>query len=219
MRFATPILATLFTIVMSQACSAQGLFGQRDLGSSIGKRPGPGATAAAGSATSGSLDASRRFIRNSRTANDFVGSNTSAEATTGFVGSQGVATTATSSVAGLTEEARPPINRPRIVRPTGLYPERLTLKDDAIRQPQSATAQPQLSEGLVSFIQSHSMTIEVSSEDHSAVLRGAVASERDRQMTQLLVMFEPGIQKVENRLTVDPTLPPLQRRPRSPMLR
>ena len=219
MRFATLILAVMFTVVMSQDCSAQGLFGQRDLGSSIGKRPGPGAAAAASSATSGSLDASRRFMRNARTANDFVGSNTSAEATTGFVGGQGVATTATSAVVGLTEEARPPINRPRIVRPTGLYAERLTLTDDSVWQPQQATVRPNISEDLMSFIQSHSMSIEVSSEDRSAILRGAVASERDRQMTQLLVMFEPGIQKVENQLTVDPTLPPLQRRPRSPKLR
>jgi len=216
MRIATPILAALVTLVMCEAGSAQGLFGQRDLGTSIGKQPGPGAAAASNSSTLGAIDGNRRFVRDARAANDFVGSNTSAEAATGFVGGQGVATTATSSVVGLTEEARPPINRPRIVRPTGLYAERLTLAEDAVRQPQTTTVQPALSEGLLSFIQSHSMTLEVSSEDHSVTLRGAVASERDRQTTQLLVMFEPGIQKVENHLTVDPSLPPLQRRPRSP---
>ncbi len=216
MRIVTPVLAALVTLVMSEACSAQGLFGQRDLGTSIGKRPGPGAAAASNSPTLGAIDGSRRFLRDARAANDFVGINTSAEAATGFVGGQGVATTATSSVAGLTEEIRPPINRPRIVRPTGLYAERLILTEDAVRLPQTATVQPALSEGLLSFIQSHAMTLDVSSEDHSVILRGAVASERDRQMTQLLVMFEPGIQKVENHLTVDPSLPPLQRRPRSP---
>lgn len=219
MRIATSVVAALVTLVMSQACSGQGLFGQRDQGTSIGKRPGLGAAAASNSPTSGAIDGSRRFLRNARGANDFVGSNTSAEAATGFVGGQGLATAATSSVAGLTEEARPLINRPRIVRPTGLYAERLTLTEDAVRPPQTAPVHPALSEGLLSFIQSHSISIEVSSVDHSAILRGAVASERDRQVTQLLVMFEPGIQKVENHLTVDPSLPPLQRRPHSPKSR
>ena len=216
MRFATPIFTVLLTVLISEAGFAQGLFGQRDLGSSIGKRPGPRATAAAGETTPGVIDANRRFVRGARTANDFVGSNTSADAAAEFVGGQGIATTAMSSVAGLTEEVRPPLNRPRIVRPTGLYAERLTLIGEAVQQRQTAAVQPPLSEGLLSFTQSHSLTIEVSLEDHSAILRGAVASERDRQTTQLLVMFEPGIQKVENQLTVDPTLPPLQRRPRSP---
>ncbi len=215
MRFATPILTVLLTVLISEACFAQGLFGQRDLGSSIGRRPGPRADSAA----PGVIDANRRFVRGARTANDIVGSNTSTDAVAGFVGGQGIATTATSSVTGLTEEVRPPVNRRRIVRPAGLYAERLTLTEDAVRQPQAATVQPQLSEGLLSFTQSHSLTIEVSLEDHSAILRGAVASERDRLTTQLLVMFEPGIQKVENQLTVDPTLPPLQRRLRSPKSR
>jgi osmotically-inducible protein OsmY len=67
----------------------------------------------------------------------------------------------------------------------------------------------------LSFIQSRSVTIEVSPEDHSAILRGAVPSEADRQQTELLVMFEPGIQKVVNELTVDSNLPPIPRRRRA----
>ena len=113
-----------------------------------------------------------------------------------------------SSIAGLTEESRPPLNRPRIIRPAGLYAERLTLASD-LQIPAHPEPMPlQLSESLQSFIQSRSLTIEVSPEGHSATLRGAVPSEVDRQKTELLVMFEPGIQKVVNELTVDPKLPP-----------
>ena len=64
-------------------------------------------------------------------------------------------------------------------------------------------------QSLRTLIQSRSLTIEVSPEGHSAILRGAVPSEHDRQTTELLVMLEPGIQKVENELTVDSTLPPV----------
>jgi len=180
--------------IAATSCEAQGLFGERMLGRAVSKRSSPQSTA--GSAGSG-----RRFLREERSVTDFVGSAIAREAAGRFVGGQSAASAPVSSIAGLTEEARPPLNRPRIIRPAGLYAERLTL---------------QLSESLQSLIQSRSVTIEVSPEGHSATLRGAVPSEHDRQTTELLVMFEPGIQMVVNELTVDSTLPPIQRRPRSP---
>ena len=209
MQTLKPLLTLLFLLAISDVCHAQGLFGQRDLGSSLGKRNGPGNATA-------TVDAGRRFARGARSATDVVGTNTSAEAMSGFVGGQSAVTAVTSSVAGLIEEARPPINRPRIIRPAGLYAERLTLASDASTLANSVQQQ-QLSESLQSLVQSRSVTIAVSPEGHSATLRGAVPSEHERQTTELLVMFEPGIQKVENELTVDPTLPPVQRRPRVPM--
>jgi osmotically-inducible protein OsmY len=39
-------------------------------------------------------------------------------------------------------------------------------------------------------------------EGRTAILIGAVASERDRRMSQLLVQLEPGVAKVENRIVV-----------------
>jgi hypothetical protein len=162
------------------------------------------------------VEAGRRFLRDERSVSDFVGSNTTAEAAAGFVGGQSAVTAAISSITGLTEEARPPLNRPRIIRPTGLYAERLTLAPEVLSQlsasPDNAMETPRISESLQSFIQARSVTIEVSPEDHSAILRGAVPSEADRQQTELLVMFEPGIQKVVNELTVDSSLPPIPRR-------
>lgn len=180
----------------------------------MSKRSRPGATA-----TSGAAESKPRFVRDERSDGDLVGSSSSAEAASKFIGRESVVTAAVSSVTGLREEIRPPLNRPRIIRPTGLYAERLTLATDIANSgttlQNNVAETPQISESLQSFIQSRSLTIEVSPEDHSAILRGAVPSEADRQQTELLVMFEPGIQKIVNELTVDSKLPPIPRRRRA----
>ena len=44
--------------------------------------------------------------------------------------------------------------------------------------------------------------IRVKMEGRTAILTGAVANERDRRMSQLLVQLEPGVRKVENRIVV-----------------
>jgi hypothetical protein len=207
----TLIVAFLVLLVLSDSCQAQGLFGQRSLGGSLSKRSRPGSAS-----TSGAADSKPRFVRDEPSAGDLVGTTTAAEAASKFVGRESAVTAAVSSVMGLTEEARAPLNRPRIIRPTGLYAERLTLAPDVVNSgttsQNNVAALPQISESLRSFIQSRSLTIEASPEDHSAILRGAVPSEADRQQTELLVMFEPGIQKVVNELTVDSNLPPIPRR-------
>lgn len=198
--------------IAATSCEAQGLFGERMLGRAVSKRSSPQSAASA----AGSLDSGRRFLREERSVTDFVGSAIAREAAGRFVGGQSAASAPVSSIAGLTEEARPPLNRPRIIRPAGLYAERLTLASDLQIPAHPEPMPPQLSESLQSLIQSRSVTIEVSPEGHSATLRGAVPSEHDRQTTELLVMFEPGIQMVVNDLTVDATLPQIQRRPRFP---
>ena len=212
-KFNTLIVAVLFVLAISDSCQAQGLFGQRSLGGSLSKRSQPGATS-----TSGAADSKPRFVRDEPTVGELVGTITAAEAASKFVGRESAVTAAVSSVAGLIEEVRAPLNRPRIIRPTGLYAERLTLAADVVNSgttSQNNVAEtPQISESLQSFTQSRSVTIEVSPEDHSAILRGVVPSEADRQQTELLVMFEPGIRKVVNELTVDSNLPPIPRRRR-----
>ena len=47
-------------------------------------------------------------------------------------------------------------------------------------------------------------SIEVSKEGGKAILRGQVASERDRRLARLLLLLEPGISTVENQLIVGP---------------
>ena len=199
------ILAIVLVAVSSQ-CRAQGLFGERQLGRSVSKRSSPQSTGPDSGVTSG-----RRFLRDERTVTDFVGSAIAQEAARNFVGGQSAVSAAVSSVQGLTEEARPVLNRPRYARPTGLYPERLRLTADSL--PPSSVARDvfPISDSTAAIIQARSLTIEVSPEGHAAILHGAVPSEHDRQMTELLVKLEPGIQTVENRLTVDSSLPPLPR--------
>ena len=210
MRTFFTLLIIILLATVTNTCNAQGLFGQRDLGGSLSRRSAAGSAVAPGTVGDG-----RRFMRDERSVSDFVGSVTGGDAAAGFVGGQSAVTTAISSVAGLTEEARPPINRPRIIRQSGLYAERLRLSPETQTQFTGEQSPIQLSQALQTFIQSRSVTIEVSQEGHTATVRGAVASEHDRQTTGLLVMFEPGIQKVENELTIDPTLPPIQPRRRA----
>jgi hypothetical protein len=219
MRTLNPVLTFLILILIlhSDVCQAQGMFGERRLGSALSRQARPGASAAA----PGVVNGGRRFLRDQRAVTDFVGSAIAQEAAANFVGGQSAVTSAVSSVTGLVEEFRPPMNRPRIVRPSGLYAERLTLSSDTLsnsESPQSDVelAAAALSPSLRSFIQSRSVTIEVFPADHSATLRGAVPSEHDRQTTELFVLLEPGIQIVRNELTVDPALPPAVRRSRLP---
>lgn len=207
MKILQTLTMMLFLATMADACSAQGLFGERDLGGSLSRRTRPGSGSAEGTESGG-----RRFLREERSAGDFVGSTGAADAAASFIGRQSAVTAATSAVTGLREEARPPVNRPRTIRQGGLYAERLRLSPETQSELQQVPKGPELSKSLETFIRSRSLTIEVSQEGRSAILRGAVPSERDRQTTALLVMFEPGIQKVENELTVDPRLPPIQRR-------
>jgi osmotically-inducible protein OsmY len=52
--------------------------------------------------------------------------------------------------------------------------------------------------------------ITVTLEDDTAILRGRVATEHDRQLVELLTRFEPGIWQVKNELTVaEPVLAPI----------
>ena len=208
MRTLITLVALILLATITNVCKAQGLFGERVLGGSLSRRPQLGSAAALG--TEGGTP---RFLRGARSATDFVGSTAGEE---GFVGRQSAVTTAVSAVTGLREEARPPINRPRLIRQGGLYAERLTLSPEIQPSTSEEPKSLQLSESLQSFIQSRSVTIELSPEDHSATLRGAVPSDHERHMTELFVLFEPGIQNVENLLTVDPTLPPVQHRPHVP---
>jgi hypothetical protein len=202
-----PLIAFVICLTVTvNTCSAQGLFGQRQLGGGVSRRNSP----AASSATPGSVTEGRRFSREARTVRDFVGGATAESGAPAFVGGNTAVTAAISSITGLREEVRVPLNRPRIIRPTGLYAERLSVSGDILEPVNLPSDAVLISPSLESLIQSRSVTIEVSREDRSATLRGAVPSEHDRQTTELLVMLEPGIQTVVNELTVDTALPSLQ---------
>lgn len=211
----------------SSDCCAQGLFGQRSVGGSISNRNerlagraanasgGSGSGSGGGNAASASQSAvPQRFLREERQTGGFVGGTTAADAAADFVGREGTAQAAVGSAIGMTE-ARPPVNRPRIPRVTGLYNERLRPASElntaatALRNRRSSP----VSNSVNDYLQSAGMSVEVSSAEQSATVRGVVPSAEDRQKIELLLMLEPGIQSVQNLLTIDPQAPRPARKP------
>ncbi len=213
---------------LSADCSAQGLFGQRSVGGSISNRnerlagraaAGGGGSQGGSGSGSGAATASQsavpqRFLREERQSGGFVGGSTAADAAADFVGREGTAEAAVGSAIGMTE-ARPPVNRPRIPRVTGLYSERLRPASELNSAATTLRARRSsaVSGSVTDYLQSAGMSVEVSSAEQSAIVRGAVPSAEDRQKIELLLLLEPGIQSVQNQLTIDPQAPRPSRKP------
>jgi hypothetical protein len=153
----------------------------------------------------GTLNFNERFIRGNRRSGTFVGGDSRDRR--GFVGSlQG----------GQMGRARPTISRPRpssapdanrTTSPagrsrSGQYEPRLSVAFDVARPTEEAIARD-LTRLLGSSPEFPSTSrIEVSVAGRVATLRGEVASERDRTLAERLVLFEPGIDSVQNELKV-----------------
>jgi len=151
-----------------------------------------------------------RFYRDNREATAFVGADSGEER--GFVGSQqatelGGEPEITSAVDDFQLELVPDANvtaEPIVPARTGMYPPRLQVKFDFRPRPPSKVS-TEVADRLVSVLSlDDSSSIEVLVEGDVAILRGEVASERDRRMAGLLVRFEPGIADSRNELTVKP---------------
>ncbi len=186
------LVATLF-VSLSNAASAQ-LFGERTLGRGLSRRQPNSMNAV------GTVDPSRRFVRGQRSAGEVVGVNSAA--TQSFVGKEQASPggVVASSVTGLREQRSRSVNQPRRVSKNGRYPERLRIGFKT-PTPQKGTEMA-VSPKLMSIMAQRGIQIEVSAATHSAILRGVVPSEHDREIAELLVLFEPGIEKVENELTI-----------------
>lgn len=195
MRYYQKILLTFCLVFsLSQPVSAQ-LFGERTLGRSLSRRQPVSMESA------GTVDSKRRFVRGQKGKNDFVGSSRGGSQT--FVGREqsSTDTTVTSSVTGLREQRSRSVNQPRRISRTGRYPERLVVN---FRTPATTPATTiSLPPKLLALIEQRGIRIEVSSADRSATLRGVVSSEHEREIAELIVMFEPSIEKVVNELKVE----------------
>lgn len=181
----------LLSCIAAESCSAQ-LFdpSARRSGRSGGRR------AAAAEAVQ------ERFQREERSADDFVGRRN-----TDPVGLRRGETSEVSSVAGLQEELRPSLNRPKITRSAGLYSERLVLDSALFPSFNSATTTvPELSPGLKTYTESRAIKINRNRDQSAASLSGEVRSEHERRMAELIAMFEPGVRTVTNDLKVNPEL-------------
>ena len=177
--------------------------------------------AAQGENLVGSVTGTERFYRGNREAGDFVGADLGDTGT--FVGAQQVKELTPqeiqSAVSDLSIPTGPDANRvqPQQSR-ARMYEPRLR-----VNFPFSPPAPRKVSSTLVRRLESAlSMTqlgrIEVSLEDGTATLRGEVASERERNLARLLILFEPGISDVRNELTVTApqTVPSNQSQPNPP---
>ena len=137
----------------------------------------------------------------------------------GFVGA--VQGTTTGSVRSMTSNmsvemgTTSSINRPRSApSATSMHEPRLQIAFEIPAAAESVSSE--LTQRLQATDRIQRMgSIKVSVVDRTAILRGTVASERDRRLAQMLVLFEPGISNIRNELTVRSSSTPKTPRKRS----
>jgi len=203
------------------------LFGERTLGRSLSRQNSPStargtttarttgrttntpaAKSAPGESTPSLMSEGARFIRGNRAASDFVGAGTAE--TRRFVGSEQAGADAgeirsaiddlqveaapdANQTAGAVRTPRVPMNAPRLRVDFDFSPQAtMEVSDQLTRRLQTA------------LLRTGTSRIEVSVAGGEAILRGEVASARDRKLAELLVGFEPGIASVRNQLAVRP---------------
>ena len=199
------VLTWLGLATMASVGQAQ-LFGpQRNFGRPLSRRPAPGIAAAEGV---GQIQGGERFLRGNRGRGEFVGSDR--RDVGAFVGSEQGRTRGTivAATAGLQEEPNPArrLNRPVPPLAAGaMYPPRLELDAsvyEASRR-ESRTTSERVTAGLRRApCFSPECSIEALVVGRKAILRGEVVDAKQRDLAQLLVLFEPGISEVENGLVV-----------------
>ncbi len=219
-------IGALFAIILAP-CEVRGqLFGQRDLGRPLSRRPSlstqttnRNSTSAANRRSSSGdalglglgnmgimVDESARYVRGNRAVTDFVGRD--AQDVNSFVGSQqssgeaeihsAIDTLDVDVGADASATTAPPV--PASVP---MYPPRLKVGFDYRPRPK-AEVSSQLALRLESSLRNDSSRIEVLVEGDATILRGVVATEQDRRLAELLVRFEPEVARVENQLVVQP---------------
>jgi osmotically-inducible protein OsmY len=165
---------------------------------------GQAAGGAAGSATG-----TQWMIQRDQGPGSFVGADTTGQA--GFVGAKdATATSGTSQpvVSGRITSLVASVNNVLTSRSrTDLYDPHLVIGFEA--KPQSPQAiSSALAQQLSSSPSLHWLSpISVSMEGRTATIRGEVASDWDRAMAEQVLLFEPGIAAVQNRLTVKSPAP------------
>ena len=209
-RSAFALLAVLVSVVAIEDVAWGQLFGERNIGQPLQARQRQGQTAPPDLEAVGTIDGSRRFLRDNRERGSFVGSGR--EDVQGFVGSQQAI--GSGRVRAATDDLRPPpdesarINRPLPpLRPGAMLYPRLTLADGmgvdggppAASPSDVLSPDPRLQESLAKHA---SGPIRVLRNGDRAVLEGSVPSRQEADRLKLLLSFEPGIYQIEDRLTV-----------------
>lgn len=191
-------------LVLSGQADAQ-MFGSRTLGQTLARRGQPAAAAAAAAASVGTLSGGERFLRSNRRRTDYVGPD--ALEMGRFVGRVRAQNRGPvqSAVTGFRVEQAPDANRTAptaALRRPPVYPPRLELAEP-ISGPAPELVQQRLVDQLA---RTHGLglygPVEVLMEGGTAILRGEAASARAADVAALVVAMEPGVERVQNELTV-----------------
>ncbi len=161
----------------------------------------------------GQITGDERYLRENRSAADFVGADSGESR--GFVGGQATEVSAEDIQSAITEPLVRPgatvnVNRPlapQVPRSTEMYRPRLSIGFNFTRQTPRDTSLAARNQLRTSHAIHSTAAIEVSIAGRTATVRGAVASEHERKLAELLLLFEPGISEVTNELEVKPPDP------------
>ena len=153
------------------------------------------------------MDEDARFLRDSRDASDFIGRRASDE--TGIVGARSSGEARESVRSAVDDNLQIHIETNVNQENTPFIPPQFQLNSPRLQigfVPRTRTAAA-LDTRLVNRLQSKlpavaTNPIEVLVGEGEVLLRGEVASARDRRMAELLVRFEPGVRQVRNELQV-----------------
>lgn len=202
------------------------LFGQRNLGNPLARRPTAGSSKSRSGASGGSggqaesnrlfdestfenvgsLDESARYLRGNHDVTDFVGAATGE--TRRFVGSQlaEAAVEITSATDDLEIETADDANmsaEPAVPGRLPLNPPRLQLGFSPVSRLESVVSLD-LTDRLRDILTlDDAKAVQVSMQDNVVVLVGEVPTERDRKLAELLLRLEPGVNAIDNRLKVE----------------
>ena len=207
---------TVVAILALAAVEARAqLFGQRQLGTlrSMQRPPGAMTNPATGAVNSpgGTITGAERFVRGARQSTDFIGTDSGDRR--GFVGLSQSRARRVLPVAPLQARPEPNVNQAGSSNESNsaaaLYPSRLALSPElTVERP--AEIQASLERRLRNSPRIRwTSPLELTVDGQTAILRGEVATSRDRELAEAWAEFEPGISDVQNDLTVmspDPSL-------------
>ncbi|MCC7336626.1 MAG: BON domain-containing protein [Pirellulaceae bacterium] len=205
---AKPILLCVVVSSFTASAAQAQLFGARSVGSPISSpfSQGGGLNSNAAGSAVGILSGNERFVRGNRSRRDFVGSDRSEQS--GFVGAGqaigvGRVRSATEGLRIETADTQR-INRPIPAQSSkGIYYPRLEIAFDVepstIVSPAELSADERLLKRVVNVAGD---TVQVTLAGRTAILHGTVNSARDAELAAQLLSFEPGIDRVQNELSI-----------------
>lgn len=177
-------------------------------GTGVGGRGGTVAGRTQQADNAGQITGSDRFLRSNRQQGQFVGSDAADIA--GFIGALGAGRNQTID-AGSARRSQQTVNSQSSMRaPQHKYRTTRSIGFDVPEKPST-----EISESFQRHLEKlppgrslPGVTMEV--QGRLAILRGEVATDRDRALVEQLARLEVGISQVQNELTVKPATPPME---------